>query len=385
MHKCFQMPSMMPSMMHGTPHNQSPGAFEAFVNNHAAAQALLQQEDGARYNRKRLPQIKHQIQPSHWPATIQSPFQFQVLQSPTDFDPGSAPMSRNNRHHTNPFSHRGRDQYELACNLPLQVQQALLDLFCGNLPDPGYRGCSWPGRPNAGPTYADFLDQDITQRRNFASGDCGTDPQAMRPADRNRHSRANMAGQGKHGQPIGKSMKKLHKLLGDAEEAYQKFLGDFDSETDSIKQYAKAALLIELWQRKVDGKKANADDEDSGEPSDFAKSHEGMKKKLAAALNTAICSTVGENKGPRAAIRLEDADRLRQKADTASAQIMDLLNKVPKNREYCVSLLNEFAVLKEMIDPTKDANKKVYRSGDSADEGASDAEGDADEQDDDYY
>ena len=162
-----------------------------------------------------------------------------------------------------------------------------------------------------------------------------------------------MAGQGKHGQPIGKSMKKLHKLLGDAEEAYQKFLGDFDSETDSIKQYAKATLLIELWQRKVDGKKANADDEDSGEPSDFAKSHEGMKKKLAAALNTAIRSTVGENKGPRAAIRLEDADRLRQKADTASAQIMDLLNKVPKNREYCVSLLRKFRINKRAAVPMR--------------------------------
>ncbi|PVH86740.1 hypothetical protein DL98DRAFT_312406 [Cadophora sp. DSE1049] len=378
MHCCF----WLPSMIHGARHNQKLGAFGAFVNNDAAAHDVWQQEAGARYNHERFLQIQHQIQPPDWPAMIQSPFQSSTLQLPTNLDFDCARMSRNNRHQSNPFHHRGRDRYDPP--FPPNFRQAVIDLILGGLGDPGYRGLGSPGRFDGVPNYPDYLDpQDFPPRRNFASGDGGSEPQALRPTDRNRHPRTNMAGQGKEGQPIGKAMKKLFKLLGEAEEAYRDFQEKFDSDTENIKPYAKTASLVELWQRKVDGKKAHADDEDTAETSEgfAAKTHEGMKKKLASALSTAIRSTVGEDNGTRAAIRLEDADRLQQKVETANAQIMDLLNKMPKNREYCVSLLNEFAVLKEMIDPGKDANKKVYRLGDSADEGASDAEGGDDEND----
>merc|ERR1711939_582574 len=42
-------------------------------------------------------------------------------------------MSRNNRHHTNPFSHRGRDQYELACSRTPPVPVVVKDPGINNL------------------------------------------------------------------------------------------------------------------------------------------------------------------------------------------------------------------------------------------------------------
>ena len=363
MHNCFQMPSMV----HGTLHNQSSRAFEAFDNNHAAAQALLQQEAGARYNHEIFPWIQNQIQPSHWPATIQSIIQTSNPQLPINFNSDYARMNRNGQRRQN-----RRDQNDLSLH---QIGQVLVELL-SSLGDRGYRGLNFPGRSTMEPNYADFLDHQHWQpRRNLATADDGPEYQALRPTGRNHHVRMNTAGHGKHGEPIGKAMKKLFKLLGDAEKTYGEFQEGFDGDTNSIKRYARTTSLTDLWRRKFEGEKGDVTDEDAGEQSeDFAETHDTMKKKLAAAMDTAISATAGELHGASAAVRLENVGRLQQKVETANMHIMEVMEMMPRNREYCVALLTEVAALKAIIDPDSEPNKKLYQAGPG--EGQGDGEDD---------
>ncbi|KAH7342218.1 hypothetical protein BKA65DRAFT_478120 [Rhexocercosporidium sp. MPI-PUGE-AT-0058] len=283
-------------------------------------------------------------------------------------------MSRNHRYTSSPLSHRGRDQYDL--------RQAAADFLFGGFADHGDRYFSAPSGIISGRLgSSEYQDsRDFYSSGSFPHGDGGPEPQALKPTYRNSRSRPNMSGQAEERQPLGKAMKKLHKLLGDVEKAYREFQDHFDRDVENIKSYATDKSLGSLWEMKVAGKKGHTDGEDVSEtPESFAKKHEGMEKKLALALSIAIRSKFGPV-SRKAAIRIEDAHRLQEKVDTANTQIMDLLDKVPKDRDHCVSLLNELALLKSLVDPEADANKKLYRSGDGADDEASEAEGDEQEQ-----
>ncbi|KAH7412611.1 hypothetical protein BKA64DRAFT_702733 [Cadophora sp. MPI-SDFR-AT-0126] len=284
-------------------------------------------------------------------------------------------MYRNNHRRQNPTPSRGRDQYDLPLH---QIGQLVVDLISG-LGDRGYRGHGFPGRSNMEQSYPDYLDpQDSTPRRNFATADDRLGPQALRPTGRNRHARMNMAGHSEQGEPIGKAMKKLFNVLGDAEKAYRDFQQGFDDDTEGIKRYAKTTSLVDLWRRKVEGDRGDAAEEYPGEQSeDFAETHDTMKKKLATAMGTAILATAGVSSGPSATIRLENVTHLQQKVETANMQIMDVLEKMPRSREYCQSLLNELAILKYIIDPASESNNKLYKAG--AGDGNGDAEEDEEE------
>ncbi|KAK0121481.1 hypothetical protein ONS95_009775 [Cadophora gregata] len=361
-------------MLHGPRHNQSPGALGVFVNDDAAAHALRQQEARARYNHQRFLEIEHQVEPPPLPTTIQSPIHSSILRLSKTLSSNSTSMYRNTHRRQNPLSSRGRDQHEIPYH---HIEQMVVEIL-SNIRERESRGLGAGGRSDWAPNYPHNYDpQSALPQQSFARENGRREQQAMRRTDQTHHSRAGMAGQGKEGEPLGKAMKKLHKWLVDVENAYGEFQGGFDEDTKEVKRYAKTTSLVDLWRRKFEGKNVGVPGEDEAEQDEqteeFAERHSTMKQKLAAAMDTAILAKAGEIKGLGAAIRHENVSRLKEKVETAKFHIMDVMEKMPRDREFCVALLSELAVLKQIIDPEQEATKKLYQAG------VADGTGDADE------
>ncbi|KAL5328435.1 hypothetical protein ACEPPN_001934 [Leptodophora sp. 'Broadleaf-Isolate-01'] len=279
-------------------------------------------------------------------------------------------MSRNTGFYHSPLAHRGRSQYD--------HRLAAADFLADNR----YPHFGPPGRYI--PFYPEFYDiRDCSPPGNFGNGDGRPEPQALKPAFRNPRPRPNMSRQGKEGQPTGKAMKKLHKILTAAEQTYSAFQDEFDSEIEPIKKYATPESMVDrMWNMKFNGKKGSTDNEDAPEKGEkFATKHNDAVTKLGSALSDAVHSTDGQGRQSRKSKhRAENADRLREKVETASSQIMSLLKKLPDDREYCASLLGELKLLIALVDPDEATNVALYKSGDADEDGASDAEGDEEEQ-----
>ncbi|CZT06475.1 uncharacterized protein RAG0_12180 [Rhynchosporium agropyri] len=281
---------------------------------------------------------------------------------------------RNGRHPPAPFAHRGRE-HDIG-----QVGQAFAEFCIRGFGDPRDRSFGSPPRYIGGsfaPPGWYYEPRDSYPPADYEQGGCGAEQKAMKHFRQERPNEE-MAEQGKVAVSFSKAMKKLHKELMDAETAYQTYQDTFDGEMNQIRGYATRKVMVNLWDRKWTGKKEkeDSDAEESSETTEiFMQTHEKLKEKLESALRDATGSVV-EGKG---SIQLGNADRLQQKVHVARKQILDLLKKVPDDRDYCASLLSELTLLRNLVDP--ETSKMLFAPGGGSGDGANNAEEQEQEQD----
>ncbi|PBP25245.1 ribonuclease p complex subunit [Diplocarpon rosae] len=172
--------------------------------------------------------------------------------------------------------------------------------------------------------------------------------------------------------PFGKAMIKLHKVIGRAEDFYNQFLSNYDSDIAAIKPYAKSNVLNKLWIMKVSGKADDGSSENGGEYLDGEGSLQKFndwREKLSQALKDAVDCKISEGQEPRkSASRAESMERLRKKVVTAYEQIKVLLCDAKTGRESCRVLLVELGLLKNLVDPEAESNQGLVKPGDYVDD-----------------
>ncbi|KAK2629045.1 hypothetical protein QTJ16_002148 [Diplocarpon rosae] len=181
-----------------------------------------------------------------------------------------------------------------------------------------------------------------------------------------------MAARGKNAIPFGKAMIKLHKVIGKAQDFYNQFLSNYDSDIAAVRPYAKSDVLNKLWIMKVSGKPDDGSLEDGGEISDgegsLDKFHD-WRDKVTQALKDAVDCKINEGQEPRkSASRAESMERLRKKVVTANEQIKVLLHDAKNGRDSCRVLLVELSLLKNLVDPEAESNQGLVKPGDYVDD-----------------
>jgi len=105
---------------------------------------------------------------------------------------------------------------------------------------------------------------------------------------------------------------------------------------------------------------------------------EEVKQKLIQLLEGVLHSDVKQ----KSLAQTDAAKRLQKKIETASEQIVELLDGAPQTREQCDALLTELELLKNLVNPDDDKNRFFKSTG----QGGSDRCGDKDdERDEDGY
>jgi hypothetical protein len=162
-------------------------------------------------------------------------------------------------------------------------------------------------------------------------------------------------------------MRWLLEGLVDAERFFQNLQDDYDKEIWSIKNYAGAKLLKQLWITKVaaKGPLSQGDCEDHKPPEKWEEKIAEKKKSLHEAMKTALSASLslGDQEIPRATT-FESRKRLQEKLETSVHHVMELLDLVVEESDYCKALLGELKLLREMVDPKKKENKRLFEGVD---------------------
>lgn len=167
-------------------------------------------------------------------------------------------------------------------------------------------------------------------------------------------------------QSIGKAMKSLHKQIGKAEECYNNFVIEYDSDVQSIKKYGSPEVLKELWAAKVTGKEANEDESGGDEDAEsYRKKFERQNRSLLEAMKKAVSSELKETGSARYTEafkeKSERAIRLLDRVALFRDQIGKLLEKAPNGESYCKDLVKELRGLKNLVDPEAELYKDLYK------------------------
>jgi hypothetical protein len=181
--------------------------------------------------------------------------------------------------------------------------------------------------------------------------------------------------------PFGRAMKNLHNQLGKAEELYSRFQSEYENEIAAVKKYTKARTLSSMWASKVKGERdpqTFAEDEDRLADDDIEKFDQNfadMEKKVAAALRTAVSSTLNMvQSSEKQQARFQASKRLQQRLRLALQQFMDLMEKAKESGEHCRYLVDELQKFQALVNPDSEMNKELYRSSDEDEDASADAQ-----------
>lgn len=123
--------------------------------------------------------------------------------------------------------------------------------------------------------------------------------------------------------PFGRALRRLFKQLEKAEEFYENFQREFNTESEGIKKYATADILLDLWHLKLQ----NGSQEQTGESGSCAQGKaqrvETINSKLLHCLQTAMDSKPSEaTQGPgQNETDLDNMRRLQKKVKLAHEDI----------------------------------------------------------------
>jgi len=188
------------------------------------------------------------------------------------------------------------------------------------------------------------------------------------------------------GLSFGKAIKSLHEVLGKADHFYTDFQQNFDNEVQNV-SYANKEMKKMMWSMKMAAPSQEVGQDDK--PAEkwqtlFAEQRSGLYIAMKAFLNVSLSQ--GDNKSTKATT-LAAWNRLQEKVETASNQIMELLKLATKDHEHCKALLSEVQLLKDLVNPDKPENKGLFEAGDGGVSGgkenkggSNDGEGQAEEQ-----
>ncbi|KAK6582777.1 hypothetical protein PZA11_005185 [Diplocarpon coronariae] len=230
-------------------------------------------------------------------------------------------------------------------------------------------------------------DYDHTPTRGSGSRRQGPEVTRFRfPSDHHDHPRQfRMAAPAKNAIPFGRAMIKLHKVIGKAEDFYNQFLSNYDSDIAAVKPYAKSEVLNKLWIMKVTGKADDCsygDGEENSEGEGSLDRFNEWRKKVTLTLKDAVDCKISEGQEPRKSTsRVESMERLRKKVATANEQLKVLLHDAKNGRESCRVLLVELGLLKTLVDPEAESNQGLLKAGDDSDEQDDSGNGKCDDQD----
>jgi hypothetical protein len=168
--------------------------------------------------------------------------------------------------------------------------------------------------------------------------------------------------------PFGRAMRDLHRQLGQAEELYSRFQIEYDNDTATVRRYATATTLSDMWLRKVrgtrdpqtfaEGENRIADDELENFQARFAE----MEMRVAAALQVAASSTLsGGRPSERQRARVEAANRLKQRVHLELGHFMNAMERAKATREDCWYLVNELQQWQTLLNPESEMNRELYR------------------------
>jgi hypothetical protein len=168
--------------------------------------------------------------------------------------------------------------------------------------------------------------------------------------------------------PFGIAMRDLHRQLGRAEELYTRFQTDYDDDIATVRKYAPARTLREMWYQKVKGARdpqTFAEGEvrtAEGEPERFEEQFTEMETRVFAALQAAASSTLsGGRRSENRQARVDASERLKRRAHLALEQFIDAMERAKRRREDCRYLVNELQQWQTLLNPEIEMNRELYR------------------------
>jgi hypothetical protein len=175
--------------------------------------------------------------------------------------------------------------------------------------------------------------------------------------------------------PFYWALKELYQKLDAAANFYSNFESEYENDITRIKKYAAREILEKLWTSRVKvtkDRKASLESKHRHNVGDFIEYEDkfaGWKRKVGHALDDALNPCLDEeNLDEPKNTRYQSTVRLLDKVLTANRQILPLLDAASKGQEHCKDLITELELLKSLVDPENDNNKKLLKDTDYEDD-----------------